>query len=187
MLRPILAIAIVCMLLSSATLGQVRFETPAETGPAGLVMDGQLIDVNDDGHLDLIATRSAIDARELWVADVNEDGLDDFGCASESEQILDRAGIDIFLGSSDGVFELAERISTGVTAQVVVAGHLNADAHVDLVYATFEGIGVGFVAGRGDGTFDWPRFSRARADRIHDIADFDVDGTLDLLVGVADR
>ncbi len=174
-------------------------------------------DFNGDGFVDLVATtdrvngggyeinlflgdgagsftgpfvtdlRAAGGGGRISIADIDGDGADDLVRYAGANRGFGRYGIEIRYGATTQPFAELTIVSTEVAPLSVRPAYLDDDANVDLVFVTFDGTRIGFLGGRGDGTFDPPRYSLARAELIRDVADFDADGILDLLVTVPSR
>lgn len=166
-------------------------------------------DVNGDGKLDLVAANQGGDVSVLLgngdgtfrsavnynagsypfgsvLADFNGDGHLDIAVANEGNG--GPGGISVLLGKGDGTFGTATQYGQLGFVGSVVAGDLNGDGMLDLVFAgsdltTYIGI-VGVLLGNGDGTFqtalEYPAGSIPYGVIL---ADYNGDGKLDAAAG----
>ncbi len=176
---------------------QASVEYPAGITPGSVV----IADLNADGRMDLTwantpanVSTNTISVRlgngdgtfgpkttfatvgspwSLAVADFDEDRRLDVVTANYGFP----STVSVLLGNGDGTFSPGTTVTTGSFAanpQVAAALNLDGDAHADVVVGGFV------LLGRGDGTFDPSiAFANGPAEFIA-IADFDVDGQLDL-------
>ena len=114
-------------------------------------------------------------------ADLNHDGFAD---------IVNAGGADIFvlLNNGDGTFRAPISYTAGGTVANVKMAYVNGDTHPDVIVSTVDSAKAGHISilyGNGDGTLDAPvTLSRSFPD-FHgfDLADFNLDGKIDLVVG----
>jgi len=164
-----------------------------------------LIDINGDGHLDLVATARLVKpALHMWLndgkgnftplnpswtdvgysalaaGDINGDGLPDIVCASHF------GGVQTLLGDGRGNFtEKSFHKDDGYVAAQL--GDLNGDGHLDLVLVSYQKVGIEVYF--GDGTGDWklqstlpkPRPGQTMPGRALAIGDLNHNGHLDLV------
>ncbi len=184
---------------------QVWFGVDGTSFAPGALMPGdtddvQLIDVDDDGHLDLLQCQSfgsvtvrpgfgtgffgpaegystSEDPDDIHAEDVNGDGVLDLVVPCASNRITVR------LGLGDGTF--GPQTDFGTTAQSraqVTIADFDEDGAVDLAALTFDGIDI--LAGLGDGTFAL-QSSITSTGAFPDFlggGDFDEDGHADIAV-----
>ena len=141
--------------------GQVKFGEDSFTKFCLEIGDGQsamtLVDINEDGHLDL--------------AVVNE---------ASNELIL-------FIGDGTGSLKRAEMMEAGENPTSVTAADLNEDGNVDLVIANHETSYLTLLNGNGNGSFQAAQNSPLHIDvephpHMARVADVDQDGHPDLIV-----
>lgn len=129
---------------------------------------------NGDGSFteSIIVTASETENHRRFVADFNEDGIDDLA-------IRNVGNTDIYLGNGDGTFRLGESIS-GIPNTAI---DVNGDGSTDLVLASAVSISV--FLGNGDGTFSAPITSSPGVGNSlkRAFGDFNGDGALDIASG----
>jgi hypothetical protein len=108
----------------------------------------------------------------LRVADFNSDGKPDLAVAN-------RNGVSVLLGNGDGTFQAPIDNAIGSSNTTMIAGDFNGDTKQDLVVVGSAGLVT--LLGNGDGTFQSP-LSQNALSFVRDVADFNKDGKLDLLV-----
>jgi hypothetical protein len=117
-------------------------------------------------------------AYSIQVLDLNEDGILDLASTHAGA-----SSISVLLGRGDGTFELSGRFAVGPDALGFAAADVNADGHTDLLVGSyFSGNQMSLITGRGDGTFD-PAvlFPWTYATAATTAADFDGDGLVDVV------
>ena len=139
--------------------------SPAVSYPAGdLPLDMLIGDLNGDGRADIVVTNAG--ANEATV------------------------GISVLVNLGDGTFESPVKYLEGTFARTLAASDLDGDGDLDLaVGLTNEPQVLAILENAGDGTFGSPTFSGTasgdfRPDASHS-ADFDGDGDLDVVLGLA--
>ena len=167
----------------------------------GAVSSGALVDVNGDGHLDLIsqsqyflgssgdfsapvalssapACQSQTDS--VAVADVNHDGVSDIvtaDCANGT--------ITVFLGNGSGSFGTGRSFPAGHIVGAVALADMNGDGKLDAVVSDFYSYDVMVLPGNGDGTFSAPTIAYPLGGEIWSgplIADFNGDARPDIVI-----
>jgi hypothetical protein len=170
-----------------------------------------LIDINGDGHLDLVATARLVKpALHIWLndgkgnftplqaswtdigygalaaGDINGDGFPDIVAASHF------GGVQTLLGDGKGNFkEKSFHKDDGCVAAQL--GDLNGDRHLDLVLVGYEKAGIEVYSGNGTG--DWklettlpnPRPGQTMPGRALVLGDLNGDGHLDLVAAFQER
>ena len=164
-----------------------------------------VVDLNGDGHLDLVATaRLARPSLHIWrgdgrggfspieptwtdisyaaltTGDINGDGLPDIVAAGHS------GGVQTLL--SDGRGGFTEKIFRGEDGYVAAQlADVNGDGHLELILVGYEKVGIEVYF--GDGTGNWtlhtrlpvPRPGRVTPGRALVVGDLNHDGHLDLV------
>lgn len=119
---------------------------------------------------------------DVAVADIDHDGVLDLAAAEYGwDQSI--SGVDVFLGNGDGTFASGVGYSLGPEVHAITAGDLDGDGYIDLV-AAFAGPGnddIAVLINNGDGTLASAVMLTVGSNpqRVA-IADFDVDGYLDI-------
>jgi hypothetical protein len=125
----------------------------------------------------------------IAVGDFNSDGIKDLGIAGNQAQVF------ILLGIGDGSFLKQPTITLvadtfGVDGTDIDVADLNGDTVQDLVVAIgLNGSRTAILLGNNDGTFQPARIItdlRLRVPQYQAIADFNLDGFLDLAISMAD-
>lgn len=178
--------------------GQIQFAL-TEVGPSGVPWDAELADVNGDGQLDLIATRShsvsrrlgdgsggfhshatfaaVQDAEELAVEDFDADGIVDIAVVGYTE-----GDVAILFGIGGGNFAPATRLAmTREGGRFVEAGDFNGDGAIDLLTVTADYFvelitEINVFFGDGNGAFSTPHVLPMDGGRLSWVADVNGDG-----------
>ncbi len=120
----------------------------------------------------------------LGAADVDEDGhLDLLAGEFEDAPPLFASGVAVFPGDGAGGFEEPNFFGAGCQPSSVVAADVNDDAHLDLIVTNAGSADVSVSTGDGLGTFALARSFSVYDAREARVADFDEDGHPDLVVG----
>jgi hypothetical protein len=182
---------------NAATLGAV---TPFTVGmkPHGVAIG----DVNEDGHVDLVASdsqsgtatalvgngsggftfRSAsmLGTAPKFVAlgDLNEDGHLDLASADQ-----DSLQVSVLLGKGDGTFLPRTAYGTCNRPHEITLADLNGDGHLDVVTPCHGGSVISVLLGNGNGTLQpATNFESGAAPHSVAIGDFNGDGRPDIAV-----
>jgi hypothetical protein len=115
--------------------------------------------------------------------DFNGDGKLDFAILGSGNPWP----LGVLLGNGDGTFQNAQFFSTGFTGEppFFTAGDFNSDGNTDLLSYSGSGFLAGFLAGKGDGTFQ--RVARITlpgptTKGLAVVGDFNSDGLLDFVI-----
>ncbi|MCH8992355.1 MAG: VCBS repeat-containing protein, partial [Acidobacteria bacterium] len=140
---------------------------------------------NGDGSFGA-AVNYSVGAEPLSMAvdDVDGDGAMDLVVAADSGP--DSFHVSVLLGNGNGTFAPHVTYDPGVPPWSVAVGHLNADAHPDIVAVhRNSGHSLSVLLNNGDGTFA-AATPYALGSWVHsvDMADLDNDGDLDVAVGL---
>ena len=117
-----------------------------------------------------------------WVGDINNDGRIDLAITTD----FGNSDLEVFLGNSDGTFDVTTRISLGLSATAIAIADINGDRRLDVVAVGEKELKHEFVGavevhlGSGDGRFGVESLN-LRPEAIAS-ADLDRDGHLDLVI-----
>lgn len=188
--------------------GDGTFGAPTSFAPAGLQVDFQVQDLNNDGIPDLltvndqtltvfigkanqtytqvVSTLSTPVFGNLAFADVNQDGNVDIVFNNYSASPGSSGRVVIALGNGDGTFsEGATYDVTGLGTATAVAD-VDGDGHMDVILASYQvqgGTGLQILYGHGDGTFDAPvNVQTPHLVNLIAGADLNMDGVADLVL-----
>jgi len=163
--------------------------------------DVAILDVNEDGHLDLVSANSGLASisvltgdgarafaaplnlstgdgpRALLVADVNNDTRADLICTDRDDNALS-----LFINEADGNFRTRLSLPTGQTPRMTLAKDLDNDGWLDLVVSNPGSSNIAVHIGAGNGAFDTAVFvpTKSHPTRIA-LGDFTGDGEDDVL------
>ncbi len=190
--------AFVCACTVPVVRADVTFADPTAVGTCGYVLDSDLVDLNGDGHLDLLTVRGqslvrrlgdgeggfgspraflgAVGLERFAVTDFNDDGLADVVANSIQGRFAA-----VFIGTPEGAFEPAQLVSTndGEGFSVLV-GDFDGNGTQDFVTQSYSAI-VRFFPGDGTGTFgDSLAATQLPSRRV--AGDFDQDGKTEIAV-----
>jgi flagellin-like hook-associated protein FlgL len=166
----------------------------------------QLVDVNRDGRLDLLASDSqsngvivrigsgdgsfssassfatGTDPRSLQTGDFNRDGLVDVVVANYNASA--GSSLSMLTGRGDGTFDAAVNYTVGTGPYDLAVADINGDGLSDLVTSNYQagtGTSVNTLLGNGDGTFRSAVTSTALAGPISlTVGDYTGDGAADI-------
>lgn len=119
-----------------------------------------------------LGTLPAGTGTSVIAADFSGDGKTDLA-------VLNGPDIQLRLGNGDGTFQAP--VTTSANAGLMVAGHFNADSHLDLVVLT-NSTSVGLYLGVGDGTFQPEVAFTTPIPTGAEVGDFNGDALMDLAV-----
>ena len=182
----------------------VQFSTGNQSHPNSVTLG----DFNNDGHLDIAVTNSALNTFGILLGYGNGDFADQLTCftgfnslpsAISTDHFNDDNYLDIvvintathhiciFLGQGNGSFIQMTNYSTGVRSipVAIVAKDMNRDGHADLVVANRDSNEVLVFTGTGNGVSDEPkRYSIGYNARPQSVAigDINDDEMLDIAV-----
>ena len=115
----------------------------------------------------------------VTTADLNGDGLRDVLVSSSDGSFSAGGLVSIYLGRAGGLPVHSADVPTGSVAYGIAVGHLDADAHIDVVTTSHRGVSI--LLGQGDGTLAAPRSHSAAGElRQPVIADLNGDGRKDI-------
>ena len=117
------------------------------------------------------------------ISDLNGDGKLDIVVANEN------AGVSVFLGKGDGSFTKSAFYAVGDQPTSMTEGDFNGDGKADIVTTNFGSNNVSMLLGNGDGTFGTVvnlAIGFGMSPFSVGIADFDLNGTSDLIVANRD-
>ena len=120
--------------------------------------------------------------RRIAVGDLNGDAVDDFAVVNRETDL-----VSVFLNYGDGVMAPSIDYPVGSGGPVDVAlGDVNNDGIIDLLVGNKNGNSVSLLLGMGGGVFG-PSSVTSVPVAVHSVAlaDFDLDGNLDVLIGKA--
>jgi len=182
--------------LGDGTFGAVADLPLVDTVP----IDVAAVDLDDDGHLDLVTSCSgrgevmlghgdgtfdpslafptAAD-RRFGVGDLSGDGILDLAFAGRAlEQVS------VLIGNGDGTMEGAEHSYSGTAVGDPRRVDMNGDGHLDLIYRDATGFWV--AAGDGNGNYAPAVLSGTGVSGQLVFGDLNEDGALDVIVGTGD-
>jgi uncharacterized repeat protein (TIGR01451 family) len=129
----------------------------------------------------------------IAVGDFNGDGKPDLAVFLPGNATNSIPGeVRVLLGNGDGTFQAPVVTTLTVAATTLHAGDFNGDKKTDLVISSVDpnsqAITLEILLGKGDGTFQAAKQIPASGlnDAAFAIADFNVDGKLDLAIAVSD-
>jgi hypothetical protein len=138
---------------------------------------------NGDGTFQLPIETQQGDYLQSVVTDVNGDGKLDFIIVGSGTPVP----VGILLGNGDGTFQAPQFYSSGLTGAqlLLIVGDFNADGNTDVLGYGELGFLAGFLAGKGDGTFQPPSRLTLPGPTMKGlgvIGDFNSDGLLDFAI-----
>lgn len=138
---------------------------------------------NGDGTFQPVEETQPGGNLDMLTSDFNGDGKLDFAILGSGNPWP----LGMLLGNGDGTFQNAQFFSTGFTgvAPFFTAGDFNSDGNTDLLSYSGSGFLAGFLAGKGDGTFQ--RVARITlpgptSKGLAVVGDFNSDGLLDFVI-----
>ena len=166
------------------------------------------VDLNNDGKMDLVIAGGASNALSVLlgngngtfkaevdypingavanfvVADFNHDGFLDVVTPNTATA---QSGALMFLGKGDGTFQTPVPVmADGNSMGAMLAEDFNGDGKLDIAFGTtvFTSNVIDVLIGNGDGTFQSQPLFGGTAHSLLAMADFNLDGTLDLAYAV---
>lgn len=187
-----------CSVASVPLEAKISFQQPVTITSGQLPQTVILVDVNNDGKLDVIATDSVNNAllvmlgngtggfRHLpTIKSLNGPGAiasGDFDGDGNLDLAISETNppeVVILLGKGDGTFQKPKPTQFLASSLGIAVGDFNNDQKLDLVIGTFTGITV--MLGKGDGTFQsGTSYFINHSGAQPTVADFNRDGKLDL-------
>ncbi len=183
--------------------GSGGFRPGAEVATGGQPWSVAVGDLNEDGHLDVVATIRNANMVEVFLG--NGDGTfrapADLGTGSDpvSTAMADLNGdghldlvtvndlggsLTVRLGHGDGTVATRSNLEAGTSPWAVAIGDLDRDGHPDLVVSHISGTTVSVLLGDGSGGFGAPAEYDAGVDPTGiALGDFNDDGALDVATG----
>lgn len=138
---------------------------------------------NGDGTFQLPIETQQGDYLQSVVSDVNGDGMLDFIVVGSGTPVP----VGILLGNGDGTFQAPRLYSSGLAGAqlLLIVGDFNADGNTDVLGYGELGFLAGFLAGKGDGTFQPPSRLTLPGPTMKGlgvVGDFNSDGLLDFAI-----
>ncbi len=181
--------------------GDSTFESGISVGTTTLFSKARIMDINNDGNLDIAHTDLSNDAVQIHLG--NGDGtfqtvksigvgdgpqgvhLADFN----GDQVIDvvtvnqlSSDLSVAIGHGDGTFGRAQTFATSANPSNVEVGDVNGDGSIDVIINTSTSAEVVVHFGNGDGTFSKnTTIDRLSVTRSLAVSDLDQDGNLDIL------
>jgi hypothetical protein len=186
------------------------FEQPGAIRLSDSALAFTVADINQNGHLDIVATTTRDTAivllgrgdgtfvnsgtlavgrspRAVATGDLNHDGRVDLVVGNGGVYYDPQSSsISVLIGNGDGTFAPERRYATSASPRELALGDFNEDGHADVAVTNYESGTVNLFAGVGDGSLT-PVASIPTGPRPQGMtaADLDDDGHLDLAVAIA--
>jgi hypothetical protein len=160
--------------------GDGTFQKPVPSSIATYTSFLQTVDLNHDGHLDLVGIPSngsevqvllgngngtfqapvaysvGAYASKLIIADLNGDGKADLAVANAGFLSDPGHTVSILLGNGDGTFQPQTTFQVGNQPFGITAADFNGDGHLDIATANYLDGTASVIFGNGDGSFQAP-------------------------------